>query len=106
MNSSSNDSSSRICFTTSFFSNPPAPRNVASSTRAIPPRASSRSRTYLPKTWGYIGARGALPRSYQLGASRDRGPFVLVQEGSDRHDARDSAVGAERLPGVRGGGRW
>src|SRR5580658_3142930 len=56
-NSSSHASSSRICFTTSFFSNPPAPRNVASVTRAIPPRASSRSRTYLPKTWGYILAQ-------------------------------------------------
>src|SRR5580698_811981 len=52
--SSSQASSSRICLTTSFFSKPPAPRNVASTTRAIPPRASSRSSTYLPKTWGYI----------------------------------------------------
>ncbi len=52
--SSSQASSSRICFTTSFFSNPPAPRSVARTTRAIPPRASSRSSTYLPKTWGYI----------------------------------------------------
>src|ERR1019366_1482964 len=54
--SSSHASSSRICFTTSFFSKPPAPRRVASTTRAMPPRASSRSSTYLPKTWGYIQA--------------------------------------------------
>src|SRR5262249_8870625 len=51
---SSYASSSRICFTTSFFSKPPAPRSVARLTRAMPPRASSRSSTYLPKTWGYI----------------------------------------------------
>src|SRR5579884_2537607 len=53
-NSSSYASSSRICLTTSLFSNPPAPRSVASTTLAMPPRASSRSSTYLPNTWGYI----------------------------------------------------
>src|SRR5580692_222450 len=53
-NSSSQASSSRICLTTRRFSKPPAPRSVARTTRAMPPRASSRSSTYLPKTWGYI----------------------------------------------------
>src|SRR5450432_1583203 len=61
-------SSARICLTTSFFSKPPAPRNVAKKTRAMPPIAMGRSRTYLPKIWGnkgttsvhLCGARGGL----------------------------------------------
>src|SRR5689334_12445073 len=49
---SSEASSARICLTTSRFSKPPAPRRVARYTIAIPPDASSRSSTYLPKSWG------------------------------------------------------
>src|SRR5262249_22741186 len=64
-NSSSDASSSRTCLTTSFFSKPPAPRSVARTTRAMPPRASSRSSTYLPNTWGYIRRVGSSPASHR-----------------------------------------
>src|SRR5262249_19524356 len=50
-------SSARICLTTSFFSKPPAPRRVAKNTRAMPPTARGRSRTYFPKIWGNNGSR-------------------------------------------------
>src|SRR5215472_1743415 len=66
-NSSSMASSSRICLTTSFFSKPPAPRKVARTTRAMPPMASSRSSTYLPKICGYIGAVRGLHSSKAAG---------------------------------------
>src|SRR5580658_3877547 len=82
-NSSSHARSSRICLTTSFFSKPPAPRSVASTTRAIPPRASSRSRTYLPKTWGYIGpAMGRVHRSKRTQLS-----FAVAMAGVACHNA-------------------
>src|SRR5580704_4649120 len=80
-NSSSEASSSRICFTTSFFSKPPAPRRVARTTRAIPPRASSRSSTYLPNTWGYIRSVAggpALHRSKCGRALAARGPVAAA----------------------------
>src|SRR5882757_7664072 len=52
-NASSVASSALICLTTSFFSKPPAPRSVDRNTRAMPPTAIGRSRTYLPKICGY-----------------------------------------------------
>src|SRR5580658_2189331 len=74
-NSWSTASSSRICFTTSLFSKPPAPRSVASRTRAIPPVASSFSRTYLPKICGYI--RRAMRAFVSRFLHRSKGILVL-----------------------------
>src|SRR5271170_7619537 len=105
-NSSSHARSSRICFTTSRFSKPPAPRNVASTTRAIPPRASSRSRTYLPKIWGYIGpAMGQRHRS-KRGALAVA--LVLAAAGVSCHKDADLTTRVVTLhvpPGCTSGGQ-